>query len=351
MTNTILNKAYRCRLAINTVTILMGIIVFINKGAYCQDVHFSQFAASPLNLNPAMTGNFDGDYRFIGNHRKQWKSVTTPYVNFSGSFDASVPIPSMAKTRVSAGLIFNNDRAGDSKMGMNAVAASFSLLKPISKDSAHYISCGINTGITYRSIRYESLTFDEQYDGDVFNPNIGNTEDFTNNSHSYFDLGLGLQYIFRSNQGFKMSIGSGISHVNKPDDGFFNEQVKIFPRLQHSLLMEIPIATKLKGLPSISISKQGGNSEFIAGSSVQYTLSELPGRSYSLSTGLWYRAGDALIPFIGIQYNMARLGISYDVNNSSLERASNGRGGYELSFSYIIKKVKSSGIKPPCPLY
>ena len=47
-----------------------------------QDIHFSQFYFSPLNLNPAATGIFDGDYRIAGNHRQQWRSVTTPYTTF-----------------------------------------------------------------------------------------------------------------------------------------------------------------------------------------------------------------------------------------------------------------------------
>ena len=31
-----------------------------------QDIHFSQFNLAPLNLNPAMTGSFNGDYRIAG---------------------------------------------------------------------------------------------------------------------------------------------------------------------------------------------------------------------------------------------------------------------------------------------
>ena len=34
-----------------------------------QDPHFSQFFASPLTLNPAFTGKFDGLFRVAGNYR------------------------------------------------------------------------------------------------------------------------------------------------------------------------------------------------------------------------------------------------------------------------------------------
>ena len=40
-----------------------------------QDPHFSQFFASPLTLNPAFTGKFDGSWRLAANHRDQWPSI------------------------------------------------------------------------------------------------------------------------------------------------------------------------------------------------------------------------------------------------------------------------------------
>ena len=47
-----------------------------------QDIHWSQFNDNQLYQNPAHTGHFDGDYRFIGNYRDQWRSVTVPFSTF-----------------------------------------------------------------------------------------------------------------------------------------------------------------------------------------------------------------------------------------------------------------------------
>ena len=52
-----------------------------------QDPHFSQFFASPLTLNPAFTGKFDGDIRLSANHRDQWPSIPKAYVTTSASAD------------------------------------------------------------------------------------------------------------------------------------------------------------------------------------------------------------------------------------------------------------------------
>jgi len=58
--------------------------------AASQDIHFSQFESSPLNLSPAQTGSFNHDFRLITNHRNQWQSVTVPYLTLSASFEGKV---------------------------------------------------------------------------------------------------------------------------------------------------------------------------------------------------------------------------------------------------------------------
>ena len=39
--------------------------------AKAQDIHFSQYYASPLTLNPALTGKFNGHFRVSGIYRDQ----------------------------------------------------------------------------------------------------------------------------------------------------------------------------------------------------------------------------------------------------------------------------------------
>ena len=49
--------------------------VFSATIALAQDRHFSQFYSSPLTLNPALTGAFDGKYRVGTNYRDQWRGL------------------------------------------------------------------------------------------------------------------------------------------------------------------------------------------------------------------------------------------------------------------------------------
>ncbi|MBL0112281.1 MAG: type IX secretion system membrane protein PorP/SprF [Saprospiraceae bacterium] len=59
-----------------------------------QDIHFSQFYMSPLNLNPALTGVMNCNKRFIGNFRNQWASVlrSNAYNTYSATYDQKIPV-------------------------------------------------------------------------------------------------------------------------------------------------------------------------------------------------------------------------------------------------------------------
>jgi Type IX secretion system membrane protein PorP/SprF len=65
-----LSLIIRITLAMRKIIILTGTL-FISFFLQAQDPHFSQFFASPLTLNPAFTGKFDGQVRLAANHRDQ----------------------------------------------------------------------------------------------------------------------------------------------------------------------------------------------------------------------------------------------------------------------------------------
>ena len=55
-----------------------------------QDLHYSQFYNAHVNINPALTGIFNGDVRVAGNYRSQWKAVPVPYMTFTGAGDFKI---------------------------------------------------------------------------------------------------------------------------------------------------------------------------------------------------------------------------------------------------------------------
>ena len=89
-----------------------------------QDFHFSQFYATPLTLNPALTGQFDGALRVSGIYRIQWNGVASSsylYQTPSVSVDAN-----FFKNRLGLGLVFLNDQTNDKLLNTLEGGASIS---------------------------------------------------------------------------------------------------------------------------------------------------------------------------------------------------------------------------------
>src|SRR5438067_13574700 len=69
------------------VTLLLTVVLW-SVVSFAQDIHYSQFYASPLTLNPALTGVNECNYRANAMYRNQWSSVSSnPYQTPSVSFD------------------------------------------------------------------------------------------------------------------------------------------------------------------------------------------------------------------------------------------------------------------------
>ncbi len=318
-----------------------------------QDMHFSQYNASPLNLNPATAGLFDGDYRFVANHKTQWASVSLPFKSYSGSVDARL-LGNPAKTgMLSAGLLFNSDRAGDSQLGIAQAGGNLSFTMKLDK-SSNFLTLGTQVSFAQRSLSYDKLIFDEQYDGDAYNSNLSNGEFFGDQSYSYLDASLGLIWTYVASEKVSTSIGLSRFHLNKPTLGSFNnsnaEKLEAKNSLHGGIRFRLFGRTDL--IPSVLYSNQKKYSEVLFGTNLRFGFEPNLGFSNAFYLGAHWRNKDAFVALVGLEYNNLNIGVSYDVNTSSLKPASNNRGGFELSLIYIIKKVKPlNGIKLPCPTY
>ena len=96
--------------------LISGLVWLGTSSVQAQDIHFSQFYLSPINLNPAMTGVMNCNGRFVVNYRNQWSSVLSdPYSTFAGSYDARVPVG--RDDFFGWGVSMYADKAGTSEFG------------------------------------------------------------------------------------------------------------------------------------------------------------------------------------------------------------------------------------------
>src|SRR5450432_204980 len=69
---------------------LLCFTYFLPATSRAQDPEFSQFFASPLTLNPALTGKFNGTIRVAGNYRNQWPAVNNAFITSTISVDGNI---------------------------------------------------------------------------------------------------------------------------------------------------------------------------------------------------------------------------------------------------------------------
>ena len=99
-----------------------------------QDIHFSQYLNSPMNLGPGMTGVFGGDTRFTGNYRNQWSRVPVPYTTFSGVVENKFYLSKLKYDRfLTGGLEINFDRQGTLSLTSLQIGIPISYTIPLSE--------------------------------------------------------------------------------------------------------------------------------------------------------------------------------------------------------------------------
>jgi type IX secretion system PorP/SprF family membrane protein len=313
-----------------------GIIMmfyFFLLGGYAQDIHFSQSHLSPLNLNPAETGNYNADYRIHLNQRTQWRSITVPYVTFSASFEKkmnNLTIPG----KLSAGLLFNTDKAGDGHFGTNQIGLVSSYKLPFN-DSLWEIKIGILGMWNQNSVDYTKFYFDNQYNGYMFDPNIAPIEQFPRSQMHYFDVHGGFWVKRMLKPDIPLILGWSIYHINQPKKTFYQEiDVKLDRKMTLYVQSSFPISQQTFILPSIYWFNQRMLNEIYAGGLLYRKTQDISFKGFYI--GGWFRVGDAAILSTAIDYQNFHLGISYDFNISPLVTASNGRGGFEIAIRYIF---------------
>lgn len=340
---------------------LFILISFSGLTTWSQDIHFSQFYQSPFNLNPALVGQFEGAYRFVGNQRTQWRLVTTPYTTFGLSADANrLELPDgwlnqkdgqPYRTRFNVGLSFYNDKAGDSHLKSNIfqliLGSDFSL-----GDEKEKISSAISVGYHTMRIDYSDLQYDNQWNGFVYDPGISSGENYPRDSRGYLNYSLGLLYRNTWNRKKEISVGGSIMNISNPKQSFFNDgYVKLATRWNGHAGYRFPVKNNWLAEPMLLAMAQGTYREVNFGGKAHYVMNDQNWMWRSVYFGIFGRARDAGYVVAGLQYDAWDVGISYDINTSNLKPASNGRGGFEFSVVYIIPKKPFLLPTKSCPDY
>mgnify|MGYP002651395711 CR=1 FL=1 len=334
--------------------IISTLIVCVLFASVCQaqDPNFSQFFASPLTLNPAMTGKFDGVYRIAGNYRNQWPTINNAYTTATISADFGI-----LKNRISeldqfgVGFMGFTDRAGDGALTNNYAAFSVAYHKGLDENGYHQLGAGFQGVYLSKRLDVTRVVFPDQLTPFGF---TGITQESFSNQQvklSYFDMNAGVFYNGTTNGYNNFYIGASMYHINRPKETFQQGNFLLSARTTIQAGGRIPVGSYNYLHLSANHSMQAKANNTIVGGAFSKNLNNDEENPTNLYLGAWYRLKDAIIPYIGLEFGEWHFGATYDVNSSSLKPASNSRGGVEISLIYIKKPVDPNAKKLNCPKF
>lgn len=308
-----------------------------------QDAHLSMYDAAPLFLNAGMTGVFEGDWRVHTQYRTQWKSVNfKPYTSALVSFDMPV-------RKWGFGIQLHNFRAGYGNFNVLQGLVSAAYNMSLDKKRHNNLSFGIQAGGMQKSVEYQLLSFNNQYslnNGGEFNTSLVSNENFGAQSIIVPVANASLLYYYARQQS-KLNPFIGISAFNllQPTESFFGQNNRMPMRFYAHVGTRINITELFYLLPKVLIMQQEKFSEQTYSLEAGYFLK---GSETYLLGGVIYRMKDAAIATLGVKKENFIVKLGYDVNVSSLTTVSTGRGGFELSFTYVHGKNKPK-VDKICP--
>src|SRR5215217_156147 len=329
------------------MTLLLSVF---GSACYSQDHIYSQFFNAPVYLNPALTGQFEGDIRMNLIYRNQWSGLSGDLSYISASADLNIP-----KFGGGVGLLFTRSSEGLAYLNKNNFAATYSY--SVGGDDV-VASFGIQAGFANRRIDWEKLVFGDQIDMRLgYIPGSSSSAQIPESSSKfYFDAGAGTNIVFHD-----FMIGAAVHHINKPDESFTGKQAKLPMRLIANASYRINIGGGFNYnqddgvyvIPSVVYYRQANASSISGGAQFKYK---------GVNTGLWYRTSgegspDAVV--ISLIFDIftnrsngekLRLGISHDattsrINYTNTNGSTEGSVGYEKYFPNSSGYNKFNGLR------
>lgn len=315
-----------------------------------QDIHFTQFYASPLYLNPAFAGA-DVCSRVSLTYRNQWPGISKTYRSYLFSIDHY-----FVQKNIGAGLLFASDVAGTGQLKTTLVNVPIAYEARLTKKM--YMRLAGQPGIGIRSINFNNLLFGDQISR---GGGVASIEDPVK-SKVFFDVSAGALFYTRQYWG-----GLSVFHLNKPNQSMRGDEEGIIPikyTLHGGAKFKLNEDDEKEDKDQKSISPafhyrgQNKYDQFDIG--LYYTQNVM-------NIGIWYRGipllkaykrapgyvnNDALNLIIGVKTERFNLGYSYDITISKLAGLSHG--AHEIAVSYQLcklKKKKRYRLLVPCPKF
>ncbi len=337
---------------------------------FAQDALFKQLGASPLLINPALTGVMDEQLRLQMNYQELYTRLTTDEAYRSVAAAVDVRRPVNRGNFAGFGLLIQHDQAGSSDYVRSQGLLSVSYQQQLAgygrgHRSAHYLSGGAQLGFGQRGFDLNKVWFSEQYFVDpasrqaYLDRSLPSKESFQGMSGEvYVDASAGVAWFASFGDRRSGYMGASVYHLTEPNVSPLPESEDVLYRryVIHGG-SELPLGDQFTTiLPSFRWAAQGPSQTLLAGASLRYTQREW--REIALRIGAYGQltgqdggsAGLAsLVALLGLELENVQVNVSYDLRTGDLNQVTNSRGGFELSIVYRQEAAYPSRVR--CPTF
>ncbi len=316
-----------------------------------QDAYFSQVFSSPLNLNPALTGKFDGNFRLCANYRDQWPSIPKAYVT-SG---ASIDFPLLKKIigerdRLGIGLSGISDVTSNGAFKYNFASLSSSYHKSLDENNYYHLGVGFQGTYANTLLNTTNIQFEDELTSGGFVSNssgeyLGSSP--ISGQASYLDMSAGLLLSGTTNGMNQFQLGYAVYHLNEPEMNLRNNESifsawKIQKRNVIHASANLPLGERVGMNMGFVRTSQYKSYNTMFGGGLAFRAGENIDNPTNIHLGGWVRMDDAYVPMVGLEFNGLKIMASVDINVSDVKTATAGNGGYEFSIQYTKKSASET---------
>jgi len=331
-----------------------------------QDLHFTQYHMTPMNVNPALTGAFLGSYRAGGVYRDQYRSVIStntegvpvasarPFQTITAFIDSPIVGGFRKQDWIGVGANVYLDQGGSATLKNNGYLMSAAYHLGIGKKPKSIFTIGAQFGSVQRRFDKSNATtpwsistnsVDPILEG--LNPGENSRNGLIEGNYTHWNVGTMLTSTMSKKTDLR--VGVSVAHFLRPGQaigagGNFTDRKDV--RTTGFFTLYSDIGKKFTLIPSILFQNSRTSNELVVQTRGSLLMNEQ--KEISVSAGLGVRVVDAadLQVMVGMDIKDIRIGLAYDINLASFTPATNGSSGFELGVTYLGKIYKKPKVKP-----
>lgn len=369
-----------------TLGVICGLLLGLQTLVQAQDFNMTQYHYTPLLTNPARAAASDDRQIFL-NYRNQPNIADENYSFFMVTGIYPLINKNTQKRWGGVALSFLNDQNG-TFLHTNGFTGAFAynhqlgthfLGKKTDKHyrknwGKHHISFGAQGGYFQRSIRFDNLTTDAQFQGGIVNPNAGLGESMANTSQSYFAASAGMMWQAEDTLGnTKAFLGLSLYNINEPNQSFYNE-VKDVIRRKFTMTggMRVWENRNFSVFPNFRWINRTGNDQINAGAWVfasPFILGQVTPyfKDAKIGLGAWYNLNKAIVASLEFHKPSYFVAFNFDWPTAQSSTLWQGHSVFEITVGFkfkrkplkkphydILPEKPDSGLKfnpePPAPI-